>query len=137
MCCHGFYWDSMIYSHCAYKDIFFVGKSACGTRTSNAEDHFAVTIVKAEIIIGNIPCFVYNRFPIPLSDFQLCFSGGMYAYQLCLTTSNEHALNKQYVLTNHVCSTTQLNSIHNGLYFCGLTNMMFIVRYEPLQCLAY
>ena len=111
------HWDSMIRGHRAYK-----GKILCVEHeTYNAEDcfteHFTVAIVKAETIVGHVTRKFSLLFPVPLSNFQLRFSGVTLplmpciwacapTYQPCLTTSNEHALNRQYVLNKHVHLTT-------------------------------
>ena len=61
------HWDSVIFSHCAYKD-FCRKKFVCGTRNSNAEDHYTIAIVKVVTFLANF-YFVLKRFPILLSNF--------------------------------------------------------------------
>ena len=85
--------------------------------------HFTVAIVKAKTIVGQVLAnfhFILTVFPIPLSNFQLCFPCltlplmprtvylGTLAYQPCLITSNKFVLNRQYVPNNYVCLTTWL-----------------------------
>ena len=68
-------WECVICGHCAYKDIkLFCRKIPSVEKTSNAETIFAVAIVKAESIIGHIPCKFCFALAI-LHNFQLYFSG--------------------------------------------------------------
>ena len=80
MCHHGFtaLRQCDLWSLCLL--LYFVDKSLCVEQeTSNAEDCFAVTIVKAKTMVGHEPhkfSLRFDRFPIPLSNnYQLCFSG--------------------------------------------------------------
>ena len=52
------HWDSVVCGHYAYN----VGKSLCVEQETSNADHFTVAIVKAETIIGHVPC-----------KFSLCF----------------------------------------------------------------
>ena len=64
------HWDSIICGYCAIR-IFklLLSKNLHGTRTFNAQDHFAVAIVKAETTVGHVPhkCLLFDHFPIPLN----------------------------------------------------------------------
>ena len=57
VCFHAF---SILGQRDLWSLLVFVGKG--GTKTSNAEDCFAVAIVKAETIIGHVPCKFFHCF---------------------------------------------------------------------------
>ena len=59
------HWKSVIHSHHVYKDIWtpFVGEILnVQQEVHNAEDHFAVAVVKNEMIIGHVPREVSHLF---------------------------------------------------------------------------
>ena len=78
---------------------------------SNAEDCFVVAIVKAETIIGYVPCKFLLHFPTPLSNLQLSllrcnFASNAPYFGACLTASNEHELTSNLLLITMCTGST-------------------------------
>ena len=57
-------WDNAIHGHHVYEDIWnpFVAKILCVEQETHSTDHFSITIMKAETIIGHVPYKVSFRF---------------------------------------------------------------------------